>query len=182
MFRKLLMVGAAALAISGAASEARAGAIVANQWYTFGFNPVVGSAIFGNCGGCTLGTNPASVLAPSTPWTYTGSGHFIITDGFLSGDQFEIFDNLAALGTTSAPTLGADCGANITACLANPNLSHGDFALAAGAHSFTGTVVATEGQSGAAFFEIKAVPEPAGLAVLGAGLLGLGLVRRRKKG
>ncbi len=51
------------------------------------------------------------------------------------------------------------------------------FLLAAGAHSITGTH--TVGMPGAGFFIVSAVPEPAPLLLIGAGLLLLIGMRRR---
>ena len=161
--------------VTGAAS---ATPIVLSQWYEFGFGDP-GSALSSGAG-----TVPGilSIQVGDPAWTFVcpASGcEITITDAFLALDEFELFDNLVSIGTTS-PTAGdggISCGNDELACLANPSFSHGVFLLAAGAHSITGTH--TVGIPGAGFFIVTAVPEPATLLLIGAGLLMLIGMRRR---
>jgi hypothetical protein len=157
-----------------------------NQWYTFGFG-AVGSS-FTNGAGETIGTNPASIAAPDPAWTFTlpSSGTLTFVDGALSGDQFNITDSGASLGDTSVPILGADCGGDITACLNNPDMSTGVFALGAGTHAIDGTAIASPENAGAAFFEVTPtsvpdVPAPAAFPLFATGLGALGLLGWRRK-
>lgn len=167
-------------AVLATSSVASAAPISVGQWYTFGFGDP-GSALFGDCGNCTLGVNPNSILAPAGPWTFTlnQQAELVVVDGFVSVDQFEIFNGGTSLGLTSAPSSGGGCGNDISCALGDLAYSRGVFALGPGSYSITGTHVV--GTPGAAFLLLRAVavPEPDILALLGLAAATMAFVRRR---
>lgn len=144
----------------------------------------------------------------SSSWTITApnGGYLTITDVEASGDQFKLSDNGTLMtpatgafggqagltgGLTSAPTLGdSSCIENINCALGDANYSSGTFALVDGENDITGVLAAlTANSSPGAFdliFELNAppptgAPEPATLAVVGAGLVGLSAARGWRK-
>jgi hypothetical protein len=164
---------AIAIAVTAfAACSASADPIAPDTWYTFSFGDV-GSPLTA-LGANPLGTNPDDlnpvVAAPNAPWTITTSGlaGLRVVDGQASIDQFEMFDsgsalNPAVLGITSAPTVGSQCGTDITCALNNPAFSRGTFLLATGVHSLSGTHVGgPSGAPGIGYFEVvpSAAPPP----------------------
>jgi hypothetical protein len=176
IFRKAAQV-AAALCFGLVAGAASATPISVGQWYEFGFtgsppDPLITGA----------GTTPGllSIQVGDPAWTFVcpGACTLTVTDGFIAVDQFEFFDFGVSLGNTSAPSgdPAHSCSNDELACLADPQMSHGAFILAAGAHSITGTHLI--GIPGAAFF-IVSVPEPGPLLLIGVGLLVLIGMRRR---
>jgi hypothetical protein len=161
-----------------------AGPITTDQWYTFGFDGV-GSALFACPATCENGVHPPSIALPSDPpWTITlpTAGQLIVTDAFVPGDQFSLFDNGVLLGDTSTPVIDqtASCFNDISACLGFSDISKGVFALAAGNHAFSGTAIQSPIGGGVAYLEVRLVPEPATAALLALPLIALGaLVRQR---
>ena len=82
------------------------------------------------------------------PFTFNGATYVVVkvTDDFLKGDQFTIYDGGGAIGSTSAvsqdpnsPEVGPD------AAYADPTYSSGDFCLGPGAHSITIQTIAGYG-------------------------------------
>lgn len=202
MLKNLLLIGAATAALGALSLPAKADNIVLNQWYAAGFTSTgsaLGTAYEAGSNGPVLPSGFANgVESPAAPWVITLShdGYLTVTDVEDSGDKFQMFDN----GNPMVPTTGAlggqagqaggytsnpcaDCGfvgENIGAALGDANFSSGTFELYAGVNSITGTFVGVIGD-GDMDFIAEAAPEPATLAVLGMGLAGLGLVRRRKR-
>ena len=167
------------LMVFAVAGSATAGPItVDGPWYEFGVGGV-GSA-GGDCSACSP-TVPASVTAGNAPWTFSGPAFLTVLDLFLSGDRFEVFDNLVSLGLTSAPVQGDDCSGNIGCALADPDFSRLVIGLGAGAHSITISTVASPFGGGAAVFQVR-TPEPTSMLLLGSGLAGVAArIRRRRK-
>lgn len=170
----------ACFSLMALAGPARADPVNLDQWYTFGFDDPGTSLVSGT--GFVLGSQ--SLAAPDPPWTFTCGADgctLTVTDGFNSGDQFELFDFGALIGQTSVPTAGSNCGNNEPSCLADPDFSHGTFLLAAGDHSITGAALLSPFGGGAAFFRIDAasVPEPGSLLLSALALLSLAALRRR---
>ena len=162
-------------------AERRCRPININTWYECGFGGPGGA--LGDCLGCVPSV-PVSTDAGTAPWTISLAGPATLTvlDLFLSIDQFEMFNNLVSIGTTSAPVSGGACGGDIACSLADARYSRGIFNLGAGDYSFTGTQLL--GQAGAGVFRIESardVPEPASYTLLvAAALAGASVFRRRK--
>ena len=172
----ILMVSIIAIAGNGA----YANPITLGTWYEFGFDP---AHSFTTVPGC-FPADPMGVPCPppdpgvvstflgAPPWTFSLStlGLLTITDVFLPGDSFQVFDNGALIGSTNVvPSTGISCGINPDACLTNPNFSHGAFPVSAGPHSITVGVSPAQ-ILGEGFFRVDAIPEPSTLLLLASGV------------
>ena len=119
-------------------------------------------------------------------------GTLTVVDLVFSGDRFSVTHNGQLLGLTSVAVDGYDPVnpgvLDASTALAQPAFSRGVYMLGAGSHSITGalsTSLTVDGQAldatlGAVRLEVSAVPEPATLVTLLAGLSLLSLVLRRR--
>ena len=153
------------------------------SWYEFLFD--AGGAATGCFGGCTATINPTASDPLTAPWTFSGPAMVTVLDLFLSGDTFELFDNLVSLGISSAPIGGGGCGNDIGCALADPFYSRLVVTLGDGAHSLTITNVdsAVSG-GGAAVFRVapsSSVPEPSSVWLIATGLAALVAGSRRRR-
>jgi hypothetical protein len=117
-------------------------------------------------------------------YTFTGPALLIVTDAFIVGDQFAVYDNGVLLGDTSVPN---DTNPNLevdnpNAAYANPVFSSGSWLLGPGDHSITIESIESPEGAGGAFLQAEcATPEPATIVLLGLGAIGAaGIARRRR--
>jgi hypothetical protein len=153
------------------------------NWYEFAFSTTGVDATAGS--GTTPSSGGNSEYAPAGPWTFTSTVPFTltVTDAFLEGDAFNIFNFSSLIGSTSSVSnTGNSSGTSdpVVAMLI-AELSHGVFSLVAGSYSLTiqpYQVVST----GAAYFRTDPVPLPPTVLLFGSGLLGLVGWRRFRRG
>ena len=70
--------------------------------------------------------------------TTTTAGSLDVTDAFVNGDRFQVYDGTTLLGTTSTPTnVGQSHTTDPDVAFADPQWSSGSFPLGPGEHSVT---------------------------------------------
>ncbi|WP_413873799.1 VPLPA-CTERM sorting domain-containing protein [Albidovulum sp.] len=166
---KLKALAVAAAMVTAGSSQAGTINLVADSgWTRFSFGDV----------GTTVGRSFSFSLAANAILT--------IVDGFFAGEQFAVFNNAVALGTTSAPvTPSKNTGMNFDKALADGQHSFGQFNLGPGTYLISMDVLArapgTGNRLGAIRLDMAAVPVPAGGVLLLSGLGIAALFRRRRR-
>ena len=189
--KRLAGVALVALVLACFIGQLYAGPIIPNPpggpWYEFGFTqvgvPATGAFPADPAGpSLTPSGGGNSIFADAPPWTFTGWSTLTVTDAFMAGDVFQVFDFGVPVGITSAPvgSPGAYDVSNPALTSLDPAFSTGAFNFGPGAHSMTitPTVIVSPG---AGYFRLDegVIPEPCTFALLGLG--GLALLRRRRK-
>ena len=134
-------------------------------WYEFGFDPNHSPLAAGcqpeDLGGVPCRPGIGSVNLGTPPWTFTSPTlvELTITDGFLSGDFFDLLDFGVLIGSTPAVAFGNSCGLDPNICVVDSEMSHNFFLLPAGDHSITIFVHPAQ-ILGEGFFQFTPVPEP----------------------
>ena len=114
--------------------------VIGNTWHQFSHEEV-GEAVKGcqpadpNGLSCIPGANSQFANAP--PWTFNGPATFEVTDAFLRGESFDIFDFGIFVGSTPAVPVSGTCGPDPDPCWADPLSSSAAFDFGSGSHSIT---------------------------------------------
>jgi hypothetical protein len=185
---RLLALGLV-LAVGGGA---HAGPVGTGIWYQFYFqgDPATSTVSATGCSDaiCTAGPSATTTFADSGPWTFDvgpGGATLNVTDAFLAGDSFEIFNGLGSLGRTPSvlpvPQNPLDCGEDPADCFGTNGISFNSFALPTGSYSLTVSVIESPAMRGSAFFEVlgdtNEIPTPGTLTLMSLALFCLGAVQ-----
>jgi len=116
-------------------------------------------------------------------FTLTETATLTVTDTYVSGDQFDVFNFDAYLGPTSTPTAQGAFTTDFDYAAANPEWSTGVWILGPGSYSIWGIAVQSPYESGAGGLKLESggdvVPIPGAVWLLGSGLLGLAGFRKK---
>jgi hypothetical protein len=121
------------------------------------------------------------------PFTYSRSYPTIIdiTDDFLKGDQFEVFNFGNSIGLTSlVPVVGDAIEVGPNAAFADPTYSSGSFLVGPGSYSIVIQAIGQSFDAGRGYIRIRkaTIPEPTStLGFLALGALGVATTLKRKR-
>lgn len=172
------------------AAPATAGPISFGEWLQFGFgtagSPATGCDPADPAGGfCIPSSGTPTTPLDAPPWTFVTpvqGGLLTVTDAFLAGDRFEVFDFGVSIGLTSLPTGSDDCGDDPVPCLSAAGVSSGSFVLTPGNHSLTLTPTLAPDDGGSGYLRVDAspeIPEPSAWILLAGGLAAMPVCKRR---
>jgi len=117
-------------------------------------------------GGWTIFTwlSGPGVFNTEGAFTYSSTGYtdVVVTDAFIDGDQFEVYDNGVLIGTTSVPLDTGAAQADPDLAFADPGWSSGVFTVPPGNHSITILIIltATGFPDGGAYLQITQAANP----------------------
>jgi hypothetical protein len=125
------------------------------------------------------GVDPDPVFNLEGAFTFTvpasSTYDLLVTDAYLDGDQFTVYNFGSPLFTTSTPLNDGQNTSSFDAAYASSAWSHGSELLGPGNYSITLQTIsyADDAPSGAAGIQLESVPEPSAfcLLALGAGLV-----------
>jgi hypothetical protein len=116
-------------------------------------------------------------------FTTTTPATLKVTDAFLDGDRFEVYNDKTLIGTCSKPTDTGTFVGDPDQAFLDPHFSHGTWTLNPGSYAlrFKTIEIASGAPDGEAFFRVDGgggggtgnVPEPGSLALAAFGALGL---------
>jgi hypothetical protein len=170
-FQSRLLVGAALAGSLFAANAQAATLVVDGGWTLFLF------------GGSGSNITDSGTGALSYDFLLGDTATLNVTDAFVVGDVFQIFDNGVSLFTTGPFNLAGGTTSDPDTAFAGSIYSHGSIVLGAGSHSITGIATSSPTGSGGAYIELVkggAVPEPATWAMMIAGFGMVGYMARRR--
>ena len=131
-------------------------------WLEFAFStvgtPATGCYPADSAGpGCSSSSGLNSVFLDAPPWTFTtpyGGAILKITDAFLYGDEFEVFDFDSSILITPDVPIDGSCGSDPENCYPDPASSSASFSLSPGPYSITIQPTASPFSAGAAYFRV----------------------------
>lgn len=146
---------------------------IGGPWQEFQFGATGTFAVA--CTSCVPSSGGNSVFAGPPPWTFAGDARLTVTDAFLIGDEFQVFDNAVSIGSTPVVANVGSCGDDPVPCSVNPLVSHRVFDLGGGAHSLTIKLADSPFNSGAAYFRLDPPPVEVDDFPNSVGVIALGL-------